>query len=473
MKQIGTDRTPASRLGTMVDASLEQKRVRLGSADPELLVAFRDVVRTISLALEMDDRGKLNHGVRVAVLAYRIGDALGMADAANLYYAGLLHDLGAMGVANQVLHDVMDGVFGLDVHQHGDRGALIVRPLAALRPFEDVIRDHHERVDGKGFPSQKRGPEIPLGASVVRVADQIEMALRVASPAQRLERVQRTLARERDGGVPERVADAASDLFASEASLIELLCDYEALEDALVTFCPAPFGIPSLSRIEMLSQLLWVLARVVDAKHSYTMGHSARVAYYGYRIAHAFSGELNVWDAAWAGLLHDVGKVGVPRRLLDKPGGLAPDELDIVRQHAADSHRIISTIADLSHLALPAASHHERYDGRGYPRGLAGDEIPLIGRILAYADVYDALTTARSYRGAIPHTQALSVVRTMVGSHLDPRIGRVAFDILDRWGAADPAQEEDVSFSSFFMSDEVDLEGAFVPGATADASTRA
>ncbi len=428
--------------------------------ETELRVAFRDVVRTISLALEMDERGKLNHGVRVGLMAHRIGDVLGMNDAPNLYYAGLLHDLGAMGVADQVIHDAMYDRHGPELQQHPERGAQIVRPLAVLRPFEEVIRDHHERYDGAGFPQRKCGEEIPLGASVIRLADHVEFALRAASPSNRASRVTRAIDRERAGGVPTRVAEAASELFSSEPSFLELLCDDAALEDTLSSFCPPAPGTDRLSRSELHSQLLWVLARVVDAKHAHTMGHSARVAHFGFRIAQAFNDSVNAWDVAWAGLLHDVGMVAVPRKVLEHAGALDEDDLRIVRSHADDSRRVIATIRDLAHLALPAAAHHERYDGAGYPQGLSGEGIPFIGRILAYADVYDALTTARSYREALGHAEALSQMRSLVGTVLDPHLASAALDALQRQ-RADAADGRAVSFSRFFESDNADLDGAF------------
>ncbi len=430
-------------------------------AEDALRVTFRDVVRTISLALEMDEAGKLHHGVRVALVAHRIGEALGIPDAGHLYYAGLLHDLGAMGIADRVVHDAMHERHGPELRLHPERGAQIVRPLAVLRRFEAVIRDHHERVDGRGFPNKKRGAEIALGASIVRIADQIELAMRASSKRERLAGLYEVIARERDGAVPPQVADAAAEVFIADPSFGPLLSDERQLEETLSSFCPPHPGVHGVSRHEWLSQLLWVLARVIDAKHTHTMGHSARVAHYAYRIAQAFTTEVNAWDVAWAGLLHDVGIVGVPSRLLAKPGALDDPDLAVMRRHAADSWRIIGTIRDLAHLAFPAAAHHERYDGGGYPRGLAGEAIPFIGRILAYADAYDALTSARSHRSAMAHAEALTTLRSMVGTALDPHLADAALDALQRFGHEAAVDPREVTFARFFESDDADLDGAF------------
>lgn len=445
-------------LGLKSTRSPSGSRIVLGADDP-LRVTFRDVVRTISLALEMDERGKLHHGVRVALLAHRIGEAIGVPDVGHLYYAGLLHDLGAMGIADQIVHDAMHERHGPELRGHPERGAQIVRPLSVLRPFEAVIRDHHERVDGRGFPHGKRGDEIPLGASIIRVADQIELAMRAGPPSGRVVAVRKAIAREAAGGVPLAVAGAA--LVCADAQLLDQLCDEKLLDETLSAFCPPQPGVLGLSRHTLLSQLLWVLARVIDAKHAHTMGHSVRVAYWGHEIARAFASDVNPWDVAWAGFLHDVGIVGVPARLLAKPGALEDEDVPIVQRHAADSQRIIATIRDLSHLASAAAAHHERYDGGGYPRGVAGEAIPFIGRILAYADVYDALISARAHRQAMTHAEALTAMRSMVGSTLDPHLARVALDALQRAGHDAAENQREVGFTRFFDSDEADLDGAF------------
>ncbi|MBI2392376.1 MAG: HD domain-containing protein [Deltaproteobacteria bacterium] len=445
-------------LGLTATRSPSGSRIVLGADDP-LRVTFRDVVRTISLALEMDERGKLHHGVRVALLAHRIGEAIGVPDVGHLYYAGLLHDLGAMGIADQIVHDAMHERHGPELRAHPERGAQIVRPLSVLRPFEAVIRDHHERVDGRGFPHGKCGEEIPLGASIIRVADQIELAMRAGPPEGRLAAVRKAITREAAGGVPLAVAGAA--LVTADARLLDQLCDERILDDTLSAFCPPQPGVLGLTRHALLSQLLWVLARVIDAKHAHTMGHSVRVAYWAHEIAQAFASDVNPWDVAWAGFLHDVGIVGVPARLLAKPGALEDEDVPIVQRHAADSQRIIATIRDLSHLASAAAAHHERYDGGGYPRGLAGEAIPFIGRILAYADVYDALTSARAHRDAMTHAEALTAMRSMVGSTLDPHLARVALDALQRAGHDAAENQRGVGFTRFFDSDEADLDGAF------------
>lgn len=424
-----------------------------------LRVLFRDVLRVISLALDLDESVKLDHAGRVAYLAYRVGCSLGL-DGAVVYYAGLLHDIGGIGLSDHTVHHARASFSSPEARGHSERGVHIIRPFSVLRALEPAILHHHERFDGRGFPAGRATDEIPLEAAAVRIADQLEIALRRSHRSRRAARAMRLINRERGTGVAPRVADAALDLLDQEPDLLERLYDPESLARDLDALCPVLPWLASTSRTTLLSQLLWVLARVVDTKHAYTMGHSARVAHAGFRIAREFGEGVNAWDVAWAGLLHDVGKIGVPRRLLDKPGRLSDSEWRIVQRHASDSQRIISTIRDLAHLAYPAAAHHERYEGGGYPAGAAGEAIPLIGRILAYADVFDALTTTRSYRPALSTRDALTHIRSIVGTALDPHLGKVALDALEALAA--PGADLP-SFENFYEHDDADLDTGFGP----------
>jgi HD-GYP domain-containing protein (c-di-GMP phosphodiesterase class II) len=124
-----------------------------------------------------------------------------------------------------------------------------------------------------------------------------------------------------------------------------------------------------------------------------------------------------------AGMLHDIGKIGTPDAILKKPGLLTPEERAIMNQHASYSRSIISTLklpTELTGLADDAAGHHEWWDGNGYPLKLKGEGIPLVSRVLAVADVFDAITSKRHYRDAMPIDQALAIIRDGTGTHFDP-----------------------------------------------------
>jgi HD-GYP domain-containing protein (c-di-GMP phosphodiesterase class II) len=138
-------------------------------------------------------------------------------------------------------------------------------------------------------------------------------------------------------------------------------------------------------------------------------------------------------------MLHDVGKVALERSVLHKPGALTDEEWQLVREHPAQSAHIIGAVARFAQYVPGARHHHERYDGKGYPDGLAGEAIPLDARILAVADAYDAMTSDRSYRPALSHAEALARLQADVGTQFDPACvaAFAALDLHDRRAAAD------------------------------------
>lgn len=154
------------------------------------------------------------------------------------------------------------------------------------------------------------------------------------------------------------------------------------------------------SQLESLSlHVVETLADAIDAKDNYTNGHSRRVAAYSREIAkrHGFSFDRQE-EIYMIGLLHDVGKIGVPDAVINKPGKLTDEEFQMIKNHPAMGAKILSNITEMPNLIKGARWHHERYDGKGYPDGLKGEEIPEEARIIAVADAYDAMTSNRSYR---------------------------------------------------------------------------
>ena len=184
----------------------------------------------------------------------------------------------------------------------------------------------------------------------------------------------------------------------------------------------------ALSNAELvteLNQMSWstlqALARAVDAKSAWTAGHSLRVTELALKIGGRLKLDHPSLEALHRGaLLHDVGKVGVPSALLDKPGKLTEEEFQVVQKHPALGAQIIEPIPSFKEIIPMVAQHHERYDGRGYPYGYAGDQIDWGARILAVADVFDALASDRPYRRAMPVDQILELMRNESGRQFDP-----------------------------------------------------
>lgn len=173
------------------------------------------------------------------------------------------------------------------------------------------------------------------------------------------------------------------------------------------------------------------LADAIDAKDAYTKGHSGRVADYSREIAKRFGYSAERQEEIYMmGLLHDVGKIGVPDEVINKPGKLTDEEFAKIKTHPGRGARILENIKEMPKLATGARWHHERYDGRGYPDGLAGENIPEEARIIAVADAYDAMTSHRSYRDVIPQDVVKGELEKGSGTQFDPKFAAIMLEII-------------------------------------------
>lgn len=198
--------------------------------------------------------------------------------------------------------------------------------------------------------------------------------------------------------------------------------------------------VKSLLRMKHLNDLLdrsetviGSLANAIEAKDKYTEGHTDRVSHYAVALAEAAGmneKEQNI--VRMAGVLHDIGKIGVPDKVLNKNGSLDKDELSIIFAHPERGVRILAPLRSLGGVREVVLYHHERYDGKGYPAGLKGEQIPLNARIIAIADSYDAMTTNRSYRKGLAKEDAIKELRKFAGLMWDPDLVELFIKVLLR-----------------------------------------
>jgi putative nucleotidyltransferase with HDIG domain len=184
-----------------------------------------------------------------------------------------------------------------------------------------------------------------------------------------------------------------------------------------------------------ICQSLLGLANALEAKDPYTRGHSERVSALSRGLASALGLAPGIIDiVGQAGLLHDIGKIGVPEAILQKRGSLSFEEWQIMRGHPVIGAQIVAPFEFFEGAARVIRHHHERWDGSGYPDGLMRDDIPLEARIVAVADVFDALTSARSYRPALTRDAARALLRQEAGRTLDATIVAALLDMLESEG---------------------------------------
>ena len=177
---------------------------------------------------------------------------------------------------------------------------------------------------------------------------------------------------------------------------------------------------------------IYALTAAVDAKDHYTFQHSQNVAYYASELAKAAGMSPDLVEIIReAGLLHDIGKIGIREEILNKPGKLTPDEFEVMKSHVENAVNIIRHLPSLDYVIPAVLSHHERYDGRGYPRRLAQANIPITGRILCVADSFDAIISKRNYKEPTPVQEALNILRSEAGRQFDPNLVEIFVELVE------------------------------------------
>ena len=284
-----------------------------------------------------------------------------------------------------------------------DRGAEIVRQLSFGAGVADAVRCLDEHWDGHGQPRGLKGEQIPIAARVLGLAQILEVFAAEGGPHAAFALVKRRAGKWFDPTVVEACRGLETKLAQWAAMTTrELRIEVSRSEPGQASV------IAGNATLERVAQ---VFAGIVDAKSPYTGAHSARVA----EVAVAIARELGwnkelVEETRSAGLLHDIGKLSVPNSILDKPGALEPPEWEIMRMHALYTERILAHVKGFEWLAFASAAHHERLDGSGYCRGLEAEQLPDLSRVLAVADVYDALSTVRPYRHALTQPEVFAIM---------------------------------------------------------------
>ena len=187
------------------------------------------------------------------------------------------------------------------------------------------------------------------------------------------------------------------------------------------------------NKIQKLTfQALETLANTIDAKDKYTNGHSNRVAKYSKEIARRmFKDEDEMTSIYFMGLLHDIGKIGIRDDIINKTNRLTDEEFAVIKNHSSIGYDILKNMTEIPNIEYAARWHHERYDGKGYPDGLKGEEIPEYARIICVADAYDAMTSKRSYRSAMSQEKVRSEIENGKGKQFDPCIAQIMLDMID------------------------------------------
>jgi HD-GYP domain-containing protein (c-di-GMP phosphodiesterase class II) len=276
-----------------------------------------------------------------------------------------------------------------------------------------AIRSFDEHWNGGGMPVGLKGEDIPIYSRISLIAQIAD----VFQTANGIEAAKAEIRHRSGTWFEPRIAEAFERVAAHDEFWQMLRSD--KLQTAIFELEPAQRQ--TFVDEDYLDDIAAAFAQVIDSKSPYTSGHSERVTLFTDLIAEqmGLSAEKRRWLKR-AALLHDIGKLGVSNSILDKPAKLDDAEWAAMKLHALYSEQILSRIEAFSDLALIAAAHHERLDGKGYPHGLAGDQIALETRIITTADIFDALTAKRPYRDAMPVNKAFAIMTESLGTAIDP-----------------------------------------------------
>jgi HD-GYP domain-containing protein (c-di-GMP phosphodiesterase class II) len=294
-----------------------------------------------------------------------------------------------------------------------DRGAEIVRMIGLSEGVADAIRALDEHWDGRGQPTGLAGEEIPLLGRILCLAQTAE----IFYAADGIDGAYDVAAR-RAGGWFDPELVRALGAFRGDAGF------WASLNDPDLTRWEPPERVLTADGAQ-LDGIAQAFAAIVDAKSPWTYRHSHRTSLVATNIGAALGFDTDeLRDMRHGGLLHDIGKLSISSRILDKPSGLTNAEFERVKEHPLFTQWVLERVSCFADLAPTASAHHERLDGGGYPRGLRADDLTIPMRVLAVADVYEALTSARPYRDALSDADALDLMRLTVPSRLDVDVFR-------------------------------------------------
>jgi HD-GYP domain-containing protein (c-di-GMP phosphodiesterase class II) len=427
-------------------------------------VRLAELVAALSLGIDLGFGQPMEHVLRQCLIALRIAEHIGLADEqrAAVYYTALLVNVGCHTDAHEQakwfgddiglkstkyeyeFHSVrgaVDGIrrigrghpvlqrfrigfeFAVSGHREVDgmiaHHAAIARALGEQLELPDAVLQSlgraYETWDGRGWPGELAGDDVPLPARISQLSEFIEVAHRVGGVEAAV-----TLAQQRRGT---QFDPALADAVAAHATELLESVDGVATWDAVIDAEPALAMVLSGERFD---SALTAIADFVDLKSPYTLGHARAVA----GLAAAAGSDLGlsnheVRTLRRAGLVHDFGRLGVSNSIWDKPGPLGPGEWERVRLHPHITERMLKQSEALAPLGLLAVQHRERLDGSGYPRGLSGGAIPRAARILGASDAYQAMREPRPYRAALSAEQAAHELRA------EARAGRLDVEIVE------------------------------------------
>jgi len=394
-----------------------------------------ELLAVIGYAVDLSLDDCRYHSWRTALVAEKLAAKAAPDIRRDTFYAGLLHDIGAVGSRKHITEfaSVREQVEDPVAKLHTHRGAALLDWLPKMDAVADSVRWHHERWDGSGYPVGKTGAETPLGSRILGLVDVVETSGAFAS-IPNLRHCMRSLA-EFSGSLWDHDLWTALIETMRDSEFYRRLADKKELS-AMIAEKAAELPVSDdLDNDDGLARVFHLFAALVDARDPTTRGHSLRVARYaGVLAEHMGLSESEVLQAHRAGLVHDCGRLGIPSHIMNRAGRLNDKELAIVRRHAEMTIRALSslpTAQGLVNLGQLAGHDHECFNGSGYPDRLLREDIPIVSRILSVVDAYDAMVSTGGYR-LLSTKGAVVRLRQGAGTQFDPAVVESMIEAVER-----------------------------------------
>ena len=366
-----------------------------------------------------------NHGKRAAFISMQLCKKMGYseADVFDIASCAILHD---NALTEYMLYSTSGFRSMENLEIHCQMGEENVRNFPFQKDVSGVILYHHENWDGSGFYKLK-GEDIPVRATILRLADNMDLMLRLSDARPGLEEIMRSHVNANKGTLySPKVVEA-----------LEAVLNEQFIQDIADASIDASLyrELPQVGRTLSTEELLDVcaiFAEIIDSKSPFTKTHSQGIANKAAYMGKVFGFDQTHCDKLKiAGYLHDVGKLAIPLSILEKPGPLTDEEYDLMQTHTSFTWEILQNVEGLREICAWAANHHERLDGSGYLYATPAEGLDFDSRLMACCDVYQALTEDRPYRAAMPHAAAIQEMNRLVEQgKIDGRI----VEAIDREG---------------------------------------
>lgn len=360
----------------------------------------------------------LRHGERVGYISLKIGIAMGMShrELIQLLVAGLLHDIGAVGG----FHKFHGTPYWMK--EHTLLGSEIIKRFPDGEVLAEIVRYHHEAPHAPYAVLKVDSSQVNLMAKIVALADKVDVNLsRKVLNWEEREKFIHWLKHQEGKLLYSEPIPAFLEVASTEAFWLDL--EYQDLLQVCLDLLFDEWDVWSTPRIDtkVIRTLADTFANLIDQKSTFTACHSGCVADNVEKLAAGLGWEKKALkEIRIAGLLHDLGKLSVPKNILDKPGPLDSREIEVIRTHTYHTYHLLAGAGFPHHVIKWAAFHHERLDGKGYPFGITAENLDTGARLMTIADMFTALTEDRPYRQALSPTKALEIIARGAGTSVDP-----------------------------------------------------